>query len=48
VEEGFVKVVFVKTTENKYGMFTKNVSGEAYDEHIDNYIVDRKDITLNG
>jgi hypothetical protein len=48
VEEGFVKVVFVKTTENKSDMFTKNVSGEAYDEHIDNYIMDCKDIACNG
>jgi hypothetical protein len=29
-------------------MFTKNVSGDAYDEHIDNYIIDRKDISRNG
>jgi hypothetical protein len=48
VEEGFVKIVFVKTTENKSDMFTKNVSGEAYDEHIDNYIMDCKDIARNG
>jgi hypothetical protein len=37
-----------KTTENKTDTFTKNVSGEAYDEHIDNYTMDHKDITLNG
>jgi hypothetical protein len=48
VVDGFVKIVFVKTTENKSDMFTKNVSGEAYDVHIDNYIMDRKDITRNG
>jgi hypothetical protein len=48
VVDGFVKIVFVKTTENKSDMFTKNVSGDAYDEHIDNYIIDRKDISRNG
>jgi hypothetical protein len=48
VKEGFVKDVFVKTTENKSDMFTKNVSGEAYDEHIDNYIIDHNYITRNG
>jgi hypothetical protein len=48
VEEGFVKDVFAKTTENKSYMFTKNLSGEAYNEHIDNYIMDRKDIAHNG
>jgi hypothetical protein len=29
VVDGFVKIVFVKTMENKSDMFTKNVSGEA-------------------
>jgi hypothetical protein len=48
VVDGFVKIVFVKTTENKSDMFTKNVSGEDYDEHIENYIMDCKDITPNG
>jgi hypothetical protein len=48
VEEGFIKVIFVKTSENKSDMFTKNVSGEAYDDHIDNYIMDRNNISRNG
>jgi hypothetical protein len=29
VEEGFIKVIFVKTAENKSDMFTKNVSGDV-------------------
>jgi hypothetical protein len=48
VEEGFVKVVFVKTTDNKSDMFTKNVSGEASDEHIDNYIMVPNNIAHNA
>jgi hypothetical protein len=48
VVDGFAIIVFVKTTENKSDMFAKNVSGEAYDEHLDNYIMDRKDITRSG
>jgi hypothetical protein len=48
VVDSFIKIVSVKTTENKSDMFTKNVSGDAYDEHIDNYIIDRKDISCNG
>jgi hypothetical protein len=48
VVDGFTKIVFVKTTENKSEMFTNNVNGKAYDEHIDNYIMDHKDITRNG
>jgi hypothetical protein len=47
VEEGFIKVVFVNTADNKSDMFTKNVSGEAYDAHIENYIMDHKDIARN-
>jgi hypothetical protein len=48
VVDGVIKIVFVKTTENKSDMFTKNVSVEAYDDHIDNFIMDHKDITSNG
>jgi hypothetical protein len=48
VEEGFIKVVFVKRADNKSDMLTNNVSGEAYDAQIDNYIMDCKDIARNG
>jgi hypothetical protein len=48
VEEGFIKTIFVKTAENKSDIFTKNVSGEAYDDHIDNYNMDRNNISRNG
>jgi hypothetical protein len=47
VEEGFIKVIFVKIAENKSDMFTKNVSGDVYDDHIDNYIMDRNEISRN-
>jgi hypothetical protein len=40
VEEGFIKVIFVKTAENKPDMLTKNVNGDVYDDNIDNYIMD--------
>jgi hypothetical protein len=48
VVDGFVKIILVKTTENKSDVFTKNVSSDAYDEHIDYYIMDCKDNTCNG
>jgi hypothetical protein len=48
VEEGFIRVIFVRTTDNRSDMLTKNVSGEAYNAHIDNYIVDHNDIACNG
>jgi hypothetical protein len=48
VVDCFNRIVFFKTPENKADMFTKNMSGEAYDEHIDKYTMDHKDITRNG
>jgi hypothetical protein len=44
VEEGFLKIVFVKTIHNKSDMFTKNVSGEIYQSHMGNYILKRDDV----
>jgi hypothetical protein len=48
VEDGMIKIVFVKTQDNKADMFTKNVSGEVYDEHVESFIMDCKDITPHG
>jgi hypothetical protein len=38
VEEGFLKIIFVKTSQNKSDMFAKNVSGDLYQSHVDEYI----------
>ena len=32
IEEGFVKIIFVRTKENVADVFTKNVNGDIYDE----------------
>jgi hypothetical protein len=48
VEDGMIKIVFVETQDNKADMVTKNVSGEVYDEHVESFIMDRKDITPHG
>jgi hypothetical protein len=37
-EEGFLKIVFVKSNDNKSDIFTKNISSELYDCHVRNYI----------
>lgn len=42
IEEGLIKIVFVKTHENKADMFTKNVSGDTYDAHVNEFICERK------
>jgi hypothetical protein len=33
IEEGFIKIIFVKTVNNTADIFTKNVSGELYEKH---------------
>jgi len=33
VEDGFVKIIFVRTQENTADVFTKNTSGDTYDRH---------------
>ncbi len=38
VEDGFIKVIFVRTTKNKADIFTKNVTGELYDTHTKSFL----------
>ena len=45
VEDGFIKVVFVRSEDNKSDFFTKNVSGEIFDQHKGNFVMDRNEIT---
>jgi hypothetical protein len=44
IEEGFLKIIFVRTDENKSDMFTKNVSQAVYDKHVQDYIMDKDEI----
>jgi hypothetical protein len=43
IDEGFLKVKFVKSSENKSDIFTKNVSSELYNKHKGNFIMKRKE-----
>jgi hypothetical protein len=43
-----MKVVFVKSGENKADMFMKNVSNDLYEKHKCNYIIKREDIETVG
>jgi hypothetical protein len=38
VEDGFIKIVFVKSEENNADVFTKNVGKEAYEKHVSKFI----------
>lgn len=44
VQEGFIKIIFVKSAENKADMFTKNVTSETHDFHVKSYIIDKREI----
>jgi hypothetical protein len=44
VEEGFLKVVFVKSKENKSDIFTKSISGDLYDLHAKNYVSTKEEL----
>ena len=44
IENGFMKVTFVKTKENKADLFTKNVSQEDLMMHGGNYIWTKKEM----
>jgi hypothetical protein len=46
IEDGTIKIVFVKSENNKADMFTKNVSGDIYDRHKRDFII-RKDELKN-
>ena len=43
VEDGTIKIVFVKSGDNMSDPFTKNVNGELYDKHSRNYIMDKRE-----
>ena len=44
VEDGVIKIVFVRTHENKADIFTKNVSSEVYNSHVNEFVEDRKNV----
>ena len=42
IDDGFMKVIFCRSEDNKSDIFTKNVTGETFEAHIDSF-VDTKD-----
>ena len=41
VEEGFIKIIFVRTKENRSDGFTKNVTGECYDANVQTFTAEK-------
>jgi hypothetical protein len=46
VEDGLTKIVFVKSSINDAGMFTKNVGKEAYEKHVNKLLGKIQDSNL--
>ena len=42
IEEGFIKIIFVKSAENVSDGFTKNVTGEIYENHLNKFVEEKK------
>jgi len=38
ITDGFLKIIFVKTSDNTSDPFTKNVSGETHEKHKEKYV----------
>jgi hypothetical protein len=46
VEDGLIKIVFVKPSINDADMFTKNVGKEAYERHVNKFLGTMQDSNL--
>ena len=42
IEDGFLSIIFVRTADNVADPFTKNVTGDVYDSHVKEFVVDRE------
>jgi len=38
VEDGFIWIIFVQTTENTVDMFTKNVNGPTFEKYNEQFV----------
>jgi hypothetical protein len=44
VEDGFIKIIFVRSEHNVSDRFTKNVTGDIYDAHNADYMAEQEAI----
>jgi hypothetical protein len=45
VEDGFIRIVFVRTVDNVLDYFTKNVTGDIYDAHVKDFVAEQEYLT---
>jgi kynurenine formamidase len=48
IVDGEIKIIFVMSKKNLADMFTKNVSSEIYEEHIDHLLIHREVINVTS
>ena len=39
IEDGFIKKIFVRSADKKSDMFTKNISSDVYESHINDFVI---------
>jgi len=44
VEDGFIKIIFVRTADNTADIFTKNVTGDLHDKHTEKLVWTEEDM----
>jgi len=47
VEDGFIRIIFVRTTENTADIFTKNVSGPLHEKHSGEFIGTKESLGIH-
>jgi hypothetical protein len=48
IVDGMIRIIFVCSKDNKADIFTKNVSGDVYEEHVDTDIIHREVINITS
>ncbi len=46
VENGFIKIIFVRTADNTADIFTKNVTGDLHDKHTEKLVWTEEDMKI--
>ena len=45
IEDGFIKIIFVKSAENKSDGFRKNTSSDTYESHTKEYMIEKSKLS---
>ena len=48
IEDGFIKIVFIRSADNKSDMFTKNISSDVYESHINDFVIKKDKVNSDS